>query len=251
MYNDKCRDYHINNCKTSKFDAGFSRKYKNLKAQEQEIISKIDELIKCDIVGSNYMEHLINLLQSKQYEIADLLNHNTFKKFTKYTEKLFDTSLKIISYDDKLLERALRFDKITELQKENFGQFFLDKICACYHCEYTHFKFGLTTDQDAEAQYDPITHVITMHSDKIPSNLQDFIGTTLHEFTHHIYCVRPEIAPLGVQKTFAINQNLRDGSEQNITPSRLKPSESGAYFVNDYFTNHPFTQHLVQASKQK
>ena len=103
--------------------------------------------------------------QMDAWHYRDALMSKTMdeKAFTKYAKRLFNTSFKIITTSPVLSEYVLRFNDISNEEKRDFGQRFLNILTAQHNLSSV--RLNLIDNQDDlggdEAGYAPPFYIFT------------------------------------------------------------------------------------------
>lgn len=181
--------------------------------------------------------------------ISALLVKTKYEKaFAKYAKRLFNTSSKIIVTSPVLSEYAVRFESLSNEEKEDFGQRFLNILTASHRL--TPVKFELRDDIegfDQAAYSDKYKLIGVLKYSYTLDDLGSFMCMVLHEFTHHVYEHCPTFGPLPVSQIKAITENGYLG----FVDSQDEPLEAPARFVEEYLDKHNFADTLLSKIKQK
>ncbi|MCQ2562246.1 MAG: hypothetical protein MJ158_01345 [Alphaproteobacteria bacterium] len=190
--------------------------------------------------------------QMDAWHYRDALMSKTIdeKAFTKYAKRLFNTSFKIITTSPVLSEYVLRFNDISNEEKRDFGQRFLNILTAQHNLSSVHLN--LIDNQDDlggdEARYAPSLNLIGVWKGSYTLNsINSFMCVLLHEFTHHIYEHNPKFGPISTSKIKAVVEQGYIG----WTDNHKEPIEAPALFVEEYLNKHDFTYALISKIKQK
>ncbi len=202
--------------------------------ERKEIFSKIDEYKKA-----------INTLIMEGSDVA----------FEQYAKKLFDMSLDIIS--TSLLNDAIKFDKLSDEARLNFAQTFITQIANRFDVVPNKVVYQADLPKELGGGYEHKNDNIYLNKmfeeKKYLFELQYFIGTLLHEFTHYLYVKYPEKSPVGKEKAIAAVMEDRTTGYRDLEDYKQKPFEVPAYYVQDYFEKHEFDKQLklrIQKIKQ-
>lgn len=234
--------------KSSPFDLDFSKEYRLLRKQKEEVQHQIDPLLADDKGNSQQIHALITEREKYGNAIIKLLQKETQKHSPQYAKQMFDMSADIIK--KHLSDDAVRFDLLSAQQKLKFGQKFIDHIAKRLNIIPNKLVLKDDMPQDKGAEYTFNTGDIDINQNYV-GNMQDFIGMILHEFTHHLYVRYPDLSPLGEQKVVAVMENFisdfPDGvrSAQELAAYRQRPFESIAYDVQDFFKENKFGEHVL------
>lgn len=170
------------------------------------------------------------------------------KAFSKYAKRLFNTSFKIIVTSPVLSEYAVRFTSLSNKEKEDFGQRFLNILTASHKLTPVRFELRNDIDNFDQAAYSYTHKLIGVLNDSYTlDNLGSFMCMVLHEFTHHVYEHCPTFGPLPVSQIKALTENGYLGFED----SKDEPLEAPARFVEEYLREHNFAYSLLSKIKQK
>ena len=239
--------------KSSHFDLDFSKQYKQLKKNKDKIQAQIMELNKDNKNNFQQIHALIAKREIYRNAIIKLLNQDTEKPFEQYAKKMFNLSISII---EKFLSLpALKFDKLSNDEKQDFGQTFINYIAKRFKINTNTLLFNDNMPTDKSACYDFYTGNIEININQTSCTLQDFISMILHEFTHHLYEKHPEYSPLGEQKVAAIMENpIADNpngiqTESDLIAYKQRPYEAPAYYLQEYFEKHKFGEQLLSTIK--
>ena len=142
----------------SKFDAEFSRNYRELHQKRIDILSQLQTILNSMsqeeyMANSDKFQPMWKKSQAYKDAMDSLLNLDSQKKaFTRYAKKLFDASQKLILNNSDFCNSVLNFEKLSIEQKQKFGQNFINALVKKY--KLTPCSFQIVAEMELyEANY--------------------------------------------------------------------------------------------------
>lgn len=251
MHKTKYAFHNLQN--TAGFDANLQKKYEAIEAKITMLNARQKQLLE---------EHSGDLSRVKKelFENADILkklNQEVFalipfdeNKFEQYAKKLFQNTKSVILSDTHLTNDVINFAKLDIPAREVFGTRLYQKLAKKYGAtNYQTLKFQFSTIQDGMAAgYDWKGTISTVVDPNNSYNLEYFLSSFIHEFSHYIYFKLPEKSPLTAQLVHMAVRNYIPGplpTKEHFERYKNQPFERPSYKLMEYFSKHKFIDSLL------
>ena len=242
--------------KSSAFDLGLSRKYREIVAEIDAVSARQNELL------AQYSGNLAPVqreLTANAKRLADLTKaaHALVPfdgvAFEKYATTLFQNMQAVIVNDAALIAGAINYATMNDVARAAFGLRLYQKMAQKYGAkDYAEMKFILASHDGMGGGYDWDKTISVNPADA--ADFAGFISVFVHEFSHYVYNKLPHKSPLNAQLVDIAKQNYVPGpspTQSHFEKYKNQPFEKPSYALMDYFAEHDFVGKLAMAIKIK